>query len=56
MLNIIDDYDDFVKNTDSEKDNIDILISSLLLLFPSGVLVLSLLNLKIWTSIKPNTE
>ena len=53
MLIITDDYvsevnstqsvhDDFVNNTDNANDNIELILSTLLLSIPSGVLFLSL--------------
>ena len=41
VLNITDDYDEFINSTDIEKDNIDIILSTLFLSIPSGVLILS---------------
>ena len=54
MLNITNDYEDVINSTDSENDKIDIIISTLFLSIPSGLLFLSsFLSFIIWTLIKP---
>ena len=56
ILNITDDYDSFTNNTkiiDGENDKIIIFIKLLLLSIPSGLLLLTLIRLFIWTILKP---
>ena len=53
LLTITDEYNDnFKLCTDKENDHININIKYLLLTVPSSVLLLSIISLNIWTSLK----
>ena len=43
---------DVIKSRDSENNNTDIILSTLLLLVPNGLLFLSLFSFMMWTMIK----
>ena len=49
-VKITDDFDDSINSTNSENDNIDIILSPLLLSIHFGILFLCFM---IWTMIKP---
>ena len=56
MLNITDDYDTFnncTQSVDNENNVINIILKLLLLLMPSGLLLISLISLIIYTTLKP---
>ena len=52
-MNISADHDSLTSCTDNENEAINITLKFLLLSTPSGVLLLSLFSLFIWTFLKP---
>ena len=54
VLNITDDYKSFSNCTNNNNEDIIIIIKFLLLSMPGGTLFLSVINLIIWTMIKPS--
>ena len=54
VLNITDDYKSFSNCTNNNNEDINIIIKFLLLSMPSGILFLSVINLIIWTMLKPS--
>ena len=50
-MHITNDYDSFTNCTDNENDN-NIIVKYLLLSILSGVIILSLISLIIWTTLK----
>ena len=53
VLNITDEYDIFIKCTNNENNDINIIIQYLLPSIPSSLLLLSLIGLIIWSMLKP---
>ena len=53
VMDITDDYDSFINCTNHQNEDIDIIIKFILLSFPSGVLLLSLIVLILYTTLKP---
>ena len=48
-MNITDNYNDFINNTDNEKDDNHIVIKNFLLTIASSILLLCLVSLVIWS-------